>query len=270
MKSAQEFVKYLFRRLPRTELIAGTYYCTTDGDIGSIPAHYLMGTTGQKANQWRLDYAYNKYYSTAAYGSWTRAAYDTKTQPWITEGAYLYDCNGLLDAFVEQDNNAAGNYVNWCGIKDDEALAYIMSNGEYAAGACVFKRNSAGRIYHVGFVAGETGQGVPLIIEAKSLNDGITMSTINDGWNEYGIPNRILEFPERSKTKFQVTSPMAQGTKYEAMQRALTLNGYDCGGIDGKWGNNSQHALEDMIAYNRNPMRIKMTINGETVVNMEK
>lgn len=270
MKSAQDFVRYLFRRLPQSELIAGTYYCTDGSDIGSIPAHYLMGMTGQKANQWRLDYAYTKYYSQPEYGSMTRETYDTRTAGWISEGAYLYDCNGLLDAFVGQDNNAAGNYVNWCGIKDDEALDYIMENGELAAGACVFKRNSSGRIHHVGFVAGETAQGVPLIIEAKSLVAGITMSTINDGWNEYGIPTNILEFPERGKTKFQVTSPMAQGPKYEAMQRALQMNGFDPKGIDGKWGNNSQHALEEMIAYNRAPMIIKMTINGETVINMEK
>lgn len=49
MKSAEDFVKYLFKRLPKNKLLAGTYYCgVTDSEIGTVPAHYLMGTTGQK------------------------------------------------------------------------------------------------------------------------------------------------------------------------------------------------------------------------------
>ena len=268
MKSNVEFVKYLFRRIPSTELIPGTYYCT-DGDIGTVPAHYLMGTTGQISNQWRLDYAYNKYYCKPEYGSWSRAAYDTKTQPWIAEGAYLYDCEGLLDAFIEQDANAAGCYVNFCGIRDDEAYDFIMTQGERAAGACVFKRNGSGRIHHVGFIAGETAGGVPLVIEAKSLNDGITMSTINDGWNEFGIPNRVLTFQDAEKTRFEVTNPMQQGEKFELMQRALQANGYNPGTIDGKWGNKSQTAFDDMLTVNRRLVAVQVKINGSTVINTE-
>jgi hypothetical protein len=268
MKSNVEFVKYLYRRLPVSALLPGTYYCT-DGDIGTIPAHYLMGTTGQQANQWRLDYAYTKYYSKPDYGEWSRQAYDNKTQPWISEGAYLYDCEGLLDAFVEQDNNAAGCYVNFCGIRDEDAYNYIMQNGALAAGACVFKRNSAGRIHHVGFIAGRGAGGVPLVIEAKSFVDGIVMSTLNDGWNEYGIPNRVLTFQQGQKTRFAVTVPMMQGEKFELMQRALLANGYNPGTIDGKWGNNSQAAFDDMMDVNRQPVNVKVEINGQTVINNE-
>ena len=109
MKNAEDFVKYLFKRLPKNKLLAGTYYCgVTDSEIGTVPAHYLMGTTGQKATQWRLDYAYTKYYQS----TYSKSEYDAKTQKWITDNAYLYDCNGLIDAFVGQDNNAAGNYTD--------------------------------------------------------------------------------------------------------------------------------------------------------------
>ena len=268
MKSNVEFVKYLYRRIKSSELLPGTYYCT-DGDVGTVPAHYLMGTTGTIANQWRLDYAYTKYYSTPDYGSWSRAAYDTKTQPWIAEGAYLYDCQGMLDAFVGQDTNAAGNYVNWCGIRGEEAYNYIMTQGERAAGACVFKRNNSGRIYHVGYVAGVGQGGVPLIIEAKSLNDGIIMSTINDGWNEYGIPNRVLTFQDPEKTRFSVTNPMQQGEKFELMQRALQANGFDPGTIDGKWGNKSQTAFDEMMTFNGKRTAVQVVINGSTVINTE-
>lgn len=269
MKTSTEFVKYLFRRIPQEELIPGTYYCTDASDIGSVPAHYLMGTTGQVASQYRLDNAYIKYYSKPDYGSWTRQAYDTKTQPWIAEGAFMYDCEGLLDAFVGQDTNAAGCYVNWCGIKDEDALEFIQTRGEQAAGACVFKRNASGRIYHVGFIAGVTAGGVPLVIEAKSLNDGITMSLLTSGWNEYGIPNRVLEFPQVEKTRFRVTNPMQRGDKYELMQRALLANGYNPGTIDGIWGNNSQAAYDDMLTVNRRPVIVKMSINGQSVINNE-
>lgn len=264
MKSSVEFVKYLFRRLPANRLLPGTYFCTDGSETGSVPAHYLMGTTGCTATQYRLDTAYVKYYS-----NWARSDYDNLTQPWIPEGAFLYDCQGLLDAFVGQDTNAAGCYVNWCGIKDQEALDYIMQRGESAAGACVFKRNNAGRIHHVGFIVGVNAAGVPLVIEAKSLNDGIIMSTLADGWNEYGIPNRVLDFPEIEKTRFRVTNPMQRGDKYELMQRALLANGYNPGSIDGIWGNNSQTAYDDMLTVNRKPVIVKMSINGQSVINQE-
>jgi hypothetical protein len=270
VKTAPAFVKWLYQRLPLNKVLPGTHYCTDGTDIGVVKAHYVMGTTGQQCSQWRLDYAYNKYYKTADYGSWTRAAFDAHTAGWIAEGSYLYDCEGMLDAFVGQDTNAAGCYVNWCGIKDEEALDYIMTNGEYAAGACVFKRNSAGRIYHVGFVAGVNGSGVPLIIEAQSFSTGIIMSTINDGWTDYGIPNHVLAFPQAGKTKFEVVSPMLQGEKIEQMQRALLANGYNPGTIDGKWGNNSQAAFNEMLSINRKPISISMTVNGENVVYLEK
>lgn len=266
MKNSEDFVKYLFKRLPKNKLLAGTYYCgVTDSEIGTVPAHYLMGTTGQKATQWRLDYAYTKYYQS----TYSKSEFDSKTQKWITENAYLYDCNGLIDAFVGQDNNAAGNYTNWCGIKDDEALEYITEKGELAAGACVFKRNSSGRIHHVGYVVGQNANGVPLIIEAKSFVDGIIMSTLNDGWNEYGIPNKILVFPEIERTRFRVTSPMQRGEKFELMQRALSANGYDVGKIDGKWGSKSQAGFDEMLSVNGKMAKVKVQINGVTVLNGE-
>ena len=269
MRTAIEFVKYLFQRLPANKLLPGTYYCTDGSDIGSVPARYLMGTTGFVCTQWRLDYAYSKYYSTPSYGSWARDAFDNITRPWISEGAFLYDCQGLLDAFVGQDTNAAACYVNWCGIKEQEALDYIMQRGEAAAGACVFKRNSAGRIHHVGFVVGVNAAGVPLVIEAKSFNDGIVMSTLADGWNEYGIPNRVLEFPEIEKTRFRVTNPKQRGEKYELMQRALLANGYDPGTIDGVWGSKSQTCFDELLNVNRKPVVVKMSINGQSVINNE-
>lgn len=263
MKTSTDFVNFLFQRLPASNLLPGTYYYT-NAVVGSVPAVYLMGTTGQRASQWRLDYAYEKYYS-----SRPRSEFNAITADWITNGVRMYDCNGLLDAFVGQDNSAAGNFVNWCGIKGDEAYEYIMTNGEYAAGACVFKRNNSGKITHVGFVAGVDGSGVPLIIEAKGLDYGIVMSTINDGWNEYGIPNNILQFANIEQTVFTVTTPVHTGEKYELMQRALRANGYNPGEIDGRWGAKSQAAFDEMLNVNRKPIAIKLDINGETVVNKE-
>lgn len=265
MKSAAEFVKFCFERLPQDQLIPGEYYIPDTSIIGSVPAKYLMGTTGQVCTQWRLDYAYNKYYA----DSYTPEQYASRTANWVSNGVFLYDCEGLLDAYTGLDTTAAGCYQNWCDIKGDDALDYIMNNGELAAGACVFKRNSAGRIYHVGFVVGVNASGIPLIIEAKSFTAGITMSTLADGWNEYGIPNRVLEFQSATQTRFMVTSPMQQGEKYLLMQRALTANGYSTHGLDGKWGNNSQAAFDEMMRVNRKPVIIKVTANGNTISQSE-
>ena len=62
---------------------------------------------------------------------------------------------------------------------------------------------------------------------------------------------------------------MMQGEKFELMQRALLANGYNPGMIDGKWGNNSQAAFDDMMDVNRQPVNVKVEINGQTVINNE-
>lgn len=95
------------------------------------------------------------------------------------------------------------------------------------------------------------------------------MSTLADGWNEYGIPNRVLEFPEIEKTRFRVTNPKQRGEKYELMQRALLANGYDPGTIDGVWGNKSQTCFDELLSVNRKPVIVKMSINGQPVINNE-
>lgn len=269
MKTATDFVNYLYQRLPANKLLPGTYYYTNSA-VGSVPAVYLMGTTGQRATQWRIDYAYQKYYSDPDSSSYrTPAQYAEITGNWVADGVRMYDCQGLMDAFLGTDTNAAGCYVNYCSIHGEEARDYIMQNGEYAAGACVFKRNNAGTIVHVGFVAGVNGSGVPLIIEAKGLNYGIVMSTINDGWNDYGIPDRVLEFITPDQTKFMVTNPKMRGEKIELMQRALMANGYNPGPIDGIWGNNSQQAFNDMMTVNRSPVKVVLKVNGNTVLTNE-
>ena len=44
MRSAIEFVKYLFKRLPADKLLHGTYYCKDGSDIGYITEHNKIGT----------------------------------------------------------------------------------------------------------------------------------------------------------------------------------------------------------------------------------
>ena len=60
-----------------------------------------------------------------------------------------------------------------------------------------------------------------------------------------------------------------RGEKYELMQRALLANGYDPGTIDGVWGNKSQTAFDDILSVNRKPVVVKMSINGQSVINNE-
>ena len=53
------------------------------------------------------------------------------------------------------------------------------------------------------------------------------------------------------------------------MQRALLANGYDPGTIDGVWGIKSQTAFDEILSVNRKPVVVKMSINGQSVINNE-
>ena len=62
---------------------------------------------------------------------------------------------------------------------------------------------------------------------------------------------------------------LTSGEKFELMQRALSANGYDVGKIDGKWGPKSQAGFDEMLSVNGKMAKVKVQINGVTVLNGE-
>ena len=261
-KTAPEYVDYLFARVDRSTLIPGRYFGNAAGE--HIPARYLMGTTGQTASKWLLDYAYNEHYA----GKMTRARFDEITAGWIAAGVKCYDCQGLLDAFAGVDINTRMNYLYYCSETGDTVYNRIVNDPAVAAGYCVFKGSTPENIHHVGYVVGVAEDGDPLIIEAKDINHGIIMSRFSaGGWNFYGICDGLLEYPAipAEKTVFRVTKPLSKGDKYAEMQKALNANGYAVGAVDGKWGKNSMAAFAEMLELNREKKHVIIIVDGVTV-----
>lgn len=264
--TAAGFVDYLFARVDRSTLIPGRYFGNAAGE--HVPARYLMGTTGQTASKWLLDYAYEKHYQKKM----TRARYDELTAGWITNGVKCYDCQGLLDAFAGVDINARTNYADYCSEKGEAVYNRIVNDPAAAAGYCVFKGSTPENIHHVGYVVGVADGGDPLIIEAKDITRGIIMSRFSvGGWNYFGVCDGLLEYPEvpEEKTVFRVTKPMAKGEKYAKMQEALNANGYTAGAVDGKWGKNSAAAFAEMLDLNRDKKHVIITVDGTTVAEFD-
>lgn len=260
--TAAGFVDYLFARVDRSTLIPGRYF--GNASIEHVPARYLMGTIGQKANKWLLDYCYERHYK----NKMSRERYDEITAGWISGGVYCYDCQGILDAYVGIDINARTNYADYCGEKGETVYNRIVNDPAAAAGYCVFKGVTPENIYHVGYVVGVAEDGDPLIIEAKDINHGVVMTRFSKGnWTFYGVCDGLLQYPEapEEKTIFRVTKPMAKGEKYAKMQEALNANGYSAGVVDGKWGKNSQAAFDEMLKRNTPKKHGVITVDGETV-----
>lgn len=264
--TAAGFVDYLFARVDRSTLIPGRYFGNAAGE--HVPARYLMGTYGQTASKWLLDYAYEKHYK----NKMTRARFDELTAGWIAACVKCYDCQGLLDAFAGVDINARTNYVGYCGEKGESVYNRIVNDPAAAAGYCVFKGSSPENIHHVGYVVGVADDGDPLIIEGKDITRGIIMSRFSaGGWNFFGVCDGLLEYPDvpEEKTIFRVTKPMAKGEKYAKMQEALNANGYPAGAVDGKWGKNSAAAFAEMLELNSDKKHVIITVDGTTVAEFD-
>ncbi|MDO4568710.1 MAG: SpoIID/LytB domain-containing protein [Clostridia bacterium] len=153
-----------------------------------------------------------------------------------------FDCSGLVyyalkNAFPAQRDMTAEGFYGECEH---------IKRGELRAGDLVFRIDQRG-VYHVGACVSDG------VIEAKGRADGVVRAALDawgeSYWNGYG---RLKQFSEEETmpTVLKVTSPMMSGAAVSAFQQGLLALGYDIGatGADGRWGNNSQAALDALIA----------------------
>jgi hypothetical protein len=101
-----------------------------------------------------------------------------KPYAWGANGAYAFDCSGLIYWLVNQigfkfgDATAETLYKSRCWIQDKSAL--MPSD-------LVFKHDGA-KIYHVGIYIGDNQ-----VLEAKGKDYGVVISNFTDNnWNRYG------------------------------------------------------------------------------------
>lgn len=249
-------------------------------ECGAEPWHYLFGTTGTKTTQGLLEERFVNHYQKAM----TRSKYNDLTNGWKSTD-FATDCQGLADAYCTQvgektDINANMNYQYWC---EDKGTVDELSSRPYIIGEAVFKQNkSTGKMTHVGFVCGFDEDGEVLIIEARGIEYGVTVTRFEDRpWTHRGLMTKMFDYESEAnvmETIYEVTSPMKKGNAYLAMQEALNLGGYtdeneESLKEDGKWGNHSDVAFRKMmLAHLPEPNiedaethTITVIVDGETV-----
>ena len=172
---------------------------------------------------------------------------------WI--GHYVADCSGMFSwAFKKLGGSMYhGSNTMW---KKYMVAKGALSKGkridgqELKPGTAVFK-NSGTNYYHVGLYVGNG-----TVIEAKGTYYGVVTSAVSTwhAWGEmkgvdYGDATDTVTLeptePESAlgTRLLKRTSPYMRGDDVKALQSMLNVLGYDCGAVDGIFGNKTKAAV---------------------------
>ena len=152
-----------------------------------------------------------------------------------------FDCSGLGYYCLKQlglqktDINANGFKGKCEKIKKEQLTK----------GCFVFRVNASGRAYHIDDNLN--------VIEAKGRDDGVVKRPLSKGgWNYYGIPSyfkdeintitakEIYIFKRLLKKK----TPLIKGEDVKILQAKLNDLGFNCGKVDGAYGNKTATAVK--------------------------
>lgn len=149
-----------------------------------------------------------------------------------------FDCSGLgmyelTILFGYPDSTADTMYRKYC----DQITKSSLRRGDW-----VFKRNSVGKVTHIGYVVDDNLN----VIEAKGRDDGVVKLPLSRGsWNLYGRP---ACFYDEIVNVWIATRLLKKGVKGEdvaEMQRHLIEKGFSCGDCadDGSFGGATYRAV---------------------------
>lgn len=156
-----------------------------------------------------------------------------------------FDCSGLGYYCLKQlglqktDINANGFKGKCEKIKKEQLTK----------GCFVFKVNASGRAYHIGYVVDDNLN----VIEAKGRDDGVVKRPLSKGdWNYYGIPSYFKDEINTIATKeiyifkrlLKKKTPLIKGEDVKILQAKLNDLGFNCGKVDGAYGNNTAAAVK--------------------------
>ena len=145
-------------------------------DLGNNGAIYVWGANGQTITQELVD----KLFKSFGNSKYNRKYYDNKLKE--GEGKPGADCSGAIKPMSGYDTTATG-YYNHCVDKGD--IAFIPTNKV----CLVFKKNSSGRITHVGCY---TADGYVSEMASSKLNYQ-RKPLKNNGWDLWGMPDFISD-----------------------------------------------------------------------------
>ena len=174
-----------------------------------------------------------------------------------------FDCSGLGMYYLQNIAGAYSSDANANTLMNDKC-SKITKRSALKKGDWVFRVNSSGRAYHIGYIVTDDLQ----VIEAKGRDDGVVKRGIDASgssyWNAYGRPKIFdIEADWTVSRLLKKTSPMMRGADVSELQRRLKAAGCDCGEIDGIFGKKTRNAVK---AYQRKANLKEDGIAGKNTV----
>lgn len=194
---------------------------------------YVWGANGEVITPALMDKLYRNYGS----ASYPKSYYNNKLA--TGKGKMAADCSGFLMPLSGYDDTAQG-YYNACVKKD------TIGSLPRDQVVLVYKRNSSGRMYHIGIYLGD---GTVAEMASSVLNyqhrklDGA-------GWTHWGRPKWIdyAADPHECVLDLEVELPsLVRGHEcgyVKTLQQLLDARGYDTNGIDGIFGAGTEQAVK--------------------------
>ena len=159
-----------------------------------------------------------------------------------------FDCSGLgmyelHILFGYPDTTADGMFKKYCKQ---------ITKAQLKRGDWVFKRNSVGKVTHIGYVVDEKLN----VIESQGRDAGVVKRALNKGgWNLYGRPSCYASEIENewiATRPLHYQKPTMKGEDVKELQRRLIERGFSCGesGVDGSYGRATEKAVMDFQRAN--------------------
>lgn len=216
---------------------------------------YVWGANSEKITVALMDRLYRDYGSF----SYPRSYYDKKLA--AGAGKMAADCSGFLMPLSGYDDTAQG-YYHSCPQK---GVAASLPKNQVCL---VFKRNSSGRMYHVGIYLGD---GTVAEMASSAANYQHCSLSAN-GWTHWGKPKWIdyaMEVdPHKCVLDLEAALPsLVKGHRcsyVKTLQHLLAAKGYDTNGIDGIFGSGTEAAVKRFQADSRLAVSYPGTVGRKT------
>lgn len=205
------FVKWALSHAKKASIPDGALLPVKREECGTEEWEYLYGSVRVQTNRDTLDRYYTNHYAK----SMTREKYDGYTAKWSERG-WATDCQGLLDAYFtyaldeKTDINADMNYKYRC--KSKGKLSEIER--DFVLGEAVFMQSAdTGKMHHVGWVCGFMPDGEPLVVEARGIAYGVTVTKLNSrAWTHRGLMSVDFDYENAADFKRLLEAEESGGT----------------------------------------------------------
>lgn len=193
---------------------------------------YVWGANAEVITSALMDRLYRDYGS----ASYPKSYYDNKLASGA--GKKAADCSGFMLPLSGYDDTAHG-YYNACPAKGE------IGSLPRDKVCLVFKRNSSGRMYHIGIYLGDG----TVAEMASSATNYQHKKLSGAGWTHWGKPKWIdyVADPHNCVLDLDVELPSLvrghQCSYVKTLQQLLAARGYNTNGIDGIFGVGTEKAV---------------------------